>query len=225
VFFLWRAGKIFGRNKPPEGPFPPPVSPTGQSAAPDPCAEVLKAYQDAMDERISMGDKATPDAFRKEREARAKYLECLSRGKGYTDPWWHGGTEEPKTPPSPPSPPPTPMAPPPPVGVSTPVVTPPPTKEKTKPPCDEGDTKDVASCECEVNLALVAGAKIEYAEVYQMSKEDVDKAIKGLETFLSVTAVATKLQGLILDPVETIANMIDHISTETAADAAVDGLK
>ena len=58
-----------------------------------------------------------------------------------------------------------------------------------------------------------------------MSKEDVDKAIKGLETFLSVTAVATKLQGMVLDPVETIANMIDHISTEKAADSTIDGLK
>lgn len=167
-----------------------------------------------------MGDKATPEAFTKEREARAKYLECLSRGKGYTDPWWHGGvTEPPKTQL------PTPAEPPPPVGVITPVVIPPPTKQKPKSPCDEGDTQDVASCECEVNLALVAGVKIEYGEAYQMNKGDVEKALKGLETFLSVTAVATKLQGFLTEPVEIVSNMIDHISTETAADSTVDGLK
>ncbi len=191
----------------------------------DPCAGLKKARQDASDEYLALYkqyvqvletppiDGAKADQMLQAVDALRAKIDALDKAIANCQ----GGPGGPPPPPPPPPPAPTNAVP--------PVVPLPLTRAKPKPPCDEGDTQDVASCECEVNLALVAGAKIEYEEVYQMSKEDVDKAIKGLETFLSVTAVATKLQGLLTEPVEIVANMIDHISTETASDSAVDGLK
>lgn len=216
---FWQRGRIFGGTKPTEGP--PPPGPTGQSAAPDPCAEVLKAYNDAMDERSA---NPTPEAYTKEREARAKYLECLSKGKGYTDPWWHGGIEKPNTPPAPPATPPSPSAPPQPAGATPPFVPLPRTKEKQ--PCPDGWVPEtVQVCGDEVDLVLVEAATIETNNFYQFSEEDVEKAIKGLEIFLKVAGIASKVQGALTEPAELVSAGVEGITTDGAADAALDGIK
>ena len=59
---------------PPLGPSPP------NPAAPGPCADAMKAWDDASDElqRLEKAGQPTADAYKKEREARARYLKCIS---------------------------------------------------------------------------------------------------------------------------------------------------
>jgi hypothetical protein len=116
---------------------------------------------------------------------------------------------------------------PPPVNVNPPAETPPGTKKK--PPCPDGwvpETEEV--CSGEVTLVLIDAPTIEIDGVYQFNKEDVEKAIKDFETYLSVVHAINTLGGLATDPTATVAGIllpnVDD-ATDGASEAAVKGLK
>ena len=81
-------------------------------------------------------------------------------------------------------------------------------------------------------MILVNAPTIEVEGAYQFNKEDVEKAIKGLETYLSVTHAITTLGGLSPGDVKAVATTVGGIllpsvddATDGAAEAAVKGLK